>query len=111
MVETERPAALGRARTGRGMQSGQGQLPLDTTASASLPQKPATSTPRTRRFRERARRGVLGVIPVEVSFDTARALVRAGLLPHAQLEDRAAIAEAVEKLLADVNGGGAHGSR
>lgn len=111
MLETDRPAEVDKTSSRSGMVSGQDAFPNTT---ASRPAKRDCSTPRVKRHQQRARRGVLGVTMVETTYDGARALVRAGYLAHADLENRDAIADAQRRALDDFLGtdrGGAHGSR
>lgn len=59
---------------------------------------PSNAADRARRYRERKSEG-LRVARVEVGLEDIEALVREGLLEPGKLGDRAAISEAIERLL------------
>ena len=64
---------------------------------------PTPGAARTRRLRERRRRGVIAVVPVEIVETDVVLLVRAGYLPEARTGTvtREALVNAVERLLDD----------
>jgi hypothetical protein len=70
------------------------------TAAAAPPARPSPAAERTRRWRERRREG-RAVLYVEVAdpFELADALVDYGLLQEWNVDDRAAVADAVAELL------------